>query len=98
MQCKNDLLGLPKQEMPGDFVQSSKGPVSHLMFCVELSYIIFCSCINAAQHGLTYSCLAFFLKLVVLPWISKASSFPLPAIALCLSVTWCTVMMSVSTE
>ena len=80
MQHKNNLLDLPKPEMPGHIMQSNKGPVSHLMFCIELFYITICNCINLAKCGCTYSCLAFLLKLVAFPLISEASYFPLPAI------------------
>lgn len=53
MRHKNNLFGLPKPEMLGHIMQSLKGPVSHLMFCTELSYITIYSCINLAKRGHT---------------------------------------------
>lgn len=37
MQHKNNVLGLSKLEISGNIMQSSNGPVIHLMFLMELS-------------------------------------------------------------
>lgn len=67
--------------MPGHAMQNNKGPVTHLMFCIELSHIAICSCINLSKFVCTYCCLSFFLKLVAFPLISEASCFSFLATA-----------------